>query len=146
MPFGRHCAGRRFPRALPPAPSVVDPRRRMRLCLIGFVAPVVVVFARAVQREFSEGAAFRSEAAKPLVRRQSLPGVRGRILARNGTVLAYDKKILALAVHYRWLEEPPDPQWLRWMARSRLSAAERRHRERVAAEEAPGRGEGAAGA
>ena len=108
----------------------------MRLCLIGFVAPLVVVFARAVQLEFSEGAAFRSEAAKPLVRRQSLPGVRGRILARNGTVLAYDKKILALAVHYRWLEEPPDPQWLRWMARSRLSAAERRHRERVAAEEA----------
>jgi len=66
----------------------------MRLCLIGFVAPLVVVFARAVQLEFSEGAAFRSEAAKPLVRRQSLPGVRGRILARNGTVLAYDNERL----------------------------------------------------
>src|SRR3990170_4461687 len=96
MPFGRHFARRRFHRALPPAPSVVDPRRRMRLCLVGFVAPLVVVFARAVQLEFSEGAAFPFEADKPLVRRQSLPGVRGRILARNGTVLAYDKRILDL--------------------------------------------------
>jgi len=108
----------------------------MRLLLVGFVVLLTAVFSRLVELELTQGAAFRSEAAKPLVRRQSLPGVRGRILARNGTVLAYDREILALAVHYRWLEEPPNPRWLRYMARSRLSAAERKDPERVAAEEA----------
>jgi penicillin-binding protein 2 len=93
------------------------------------------VLGRVVQLEMSQGPAFRAQAAKPLVRRRSVPGVRGRILARNGTVLACDKEILGLAVHYRWLEEPPDPQWLRWTARSRLSKKERKDPERVAAEE-----------
>jgi len=123
------------------APAVVDSRRRVRLCLIGFLVLLMVVFGRVVQLEVTDGAAFRAQAAKPLVRRHTLPGVRGRILARNGTVLAHGKKVLALAVHYRWLEEPPDPQWLRWTARSRLSRAERKDPERVAAEEARVRAE-----
>ncbi len=116
--------------------AVVDSRRRIRLCLAGFALLLVGVFGRAVQLEVTQGDAFRSEAARPLVRRHSVPGVRGRILARNGTVLACDKEVLALAVHYRWLEEPPNPRWLRWTARSRLSRAERKDPRRVAAEEA----------
>ena len=118
-----------------PAPAAVDSRRRARVCLIGFVVLLLVVFGRVVQLEVTQGAAFRAEASKPLVRRQSLPGVRGRILARNGTVLAHDKKILCVAVHYRWLEQPPDPRWLRWTARRRLSANQRKDPKRVAAEE-----------
>ena len=125
------------PRILNPgAGAVVDSRRRMRICLVGVVVLMIGVFGRAVQLEVTEGAAFRSEAANPLVRRHSLPGVRGRILARNGTVLACDKEVLALAVHYRWLEEPAHPRWLRWTARSRLSRTGRKRPERVAAEEA----------
>ncbi len=125
------------PRILNPAAgAVVDSRRRIRICLAGFVVLLLGVFARAVQLEATRGAAFRAEAARPLVRRHSLPGARGRILARNGTVLACDKEVLALAVHYRWLEEPAHPRWLRWTARSRLSPTERRKPERVAAEEA----------
>ena len=118
------------------APSVVDPRRRLRICLAGFVLLLLLVFGRMVQLEVSHGAAFRSEAARPLVRRKSVPGVRGRILARNGTVLAYDKKILALAVHYRYLEEPPNPRWLRLAARRRLSSQDRKNPRLVAEEEA----------
>jgi penicillin-binding protein 2 len=119
-----------------PRRPAVDSRRRIRLCLLGFVVALLIVFSRAVQLEVTQGEAFRSQAAEPLVRRHSLPGVRGRILARDGTVLACDKKTLALAVHYRWLEEPANPRWLRWTARSRLSRAERRDAQRVAAEEA----------
>ncbi len=81
----------------------VDPRRRLRLCLWAFLILVGVIFGRVIQLEVSQGAAFRHEATKPLVRQESLLGVRGRILARNGTVLAYDKQTLALAVHYRYL-------------------------------------------
>ena len=42
-----------------------------------------------------------------------LPAARGRILARDGTVLACDRTIHAVAVEYRWLQEPPDARWLR---------------------------------
>lgn len=122
-------------------PAVVDSRRRLRICLGGFAALLIVVFGRAVQLEVAQGAAFRAEATRPLQRPRSLPGVRGRILARDGTVLAYDKEILALAVHYRYLEQPPNPRWLRFAARSRLSRAERKDPGRVAAEEARVRSE-----
>ena len=118
------------------APTVVDPRRRLRLCRSLFLGLLAVVFARAVQLEVTQGAAFREEALKPLVREKALPGVRGRILARDGTVLACDKKVLSLAVHYRYLQEPPDARWLHRTAVARLKRAERRDRQRVAAEEA----------
>lgn len=115
--------------------GVVDSRRRLRICLGGFVVLLLVVFGRAVQLELSQGAAFRAEATRPLKRTTSLPGIRGRILARDGTVLAYDKRVLALAVHYRYLQQPPDPRWLRFAARARLSPAQREDPQRVAAEQ-----------
>ena len=87
-------------------PAAVDSRRRMRIVLIGFLVLLSIVFARAVQLEVTQGAAFRAETAKPLRREQSLPGVRGRILAADGTVLACDRESFALAVPYRWLSEP----------------------------------------
>ena len=124
-----------------PPPAVVDSRLRLRVCLVGFVLLLVVVFARVVQLEVSQGAAFRSQAAKPLARRQSLPGVRGRILARDGTVLAYDKKVLALAVHYRHLQQQPDPRWLKWAARKRLSPAGRKDPARLREEQSRVRAE-----
>lgn len=116
--------------------ATVDARRRLRICALGFVVLCGIVLGRVVQLATTQGEAFRQQAAKPLERRQSLPGVRGRILARNGAVLAHDKKALALAVQYRYLEDPPDARWLRGRARSRLSRAQRKDRERVAAEEA----------
>jgi penicillin-binding protein 2 len=116
-------------------PAVVDSRRRLRICLGGFLLLMAVVFGRAVQLEMTQGADFRAEATRPLKREKSLPGVRGRILARDGTVLACDKEILALAVHYRYLQQPPDAGWLRREARWRLSRAERKNPQRMAAEE-----------
>ncbi len=118
------------------AVAVIDSRRRLRICLIGFVALLALVFGRVVHLEVTQGAAFRSEAARPLSRHRNLPGVRGRILARDGTVLAYDKEILALAVHYRYLQEPPDADWLRRKARAQLTGRQRKDPQRIAAEEA----------
>lgn len=131
MPIDWH----EFHRTRRATPAVVDSRRRLGVCLGGFVFLLVVVFSRAVQLEMTQGAAFRAEATKPLRRERSLPGVRGRILARDGTMLAYDRKVLALAVHYRYLEDPPDRRWLRRSARSRLNNAQRKDPRRVAAEE-----------
>ena len=74
-------------------------------------------------------------AAEPVVRKHTVPAMRGRILARDGTVLAYDQPLVNLALNYRWLEEPADTRWLYRMARARLSAAERRDSKRIAQEE-----------
>jgi len=117
------------------APAVVDPRRRLRICVGAFALLLAVIFVRAVQLEITQGAAFRAEARQPLRRERSIPGVRGRILARDGTVLAHDRQVLAVAVHYRYLEQPPDERWLRDTARRRLSRAERKDPVRVAAEQ-----------
>jgi penicillin-binding protein 2 len=97
-----------------------------------FVGLLAIVFARMVHLEWTQGAAFREEAGRPRTRSIERDAVRGRILARNGAVMAADKKQLALAVHYRWLETEPDPQWLRSQARSRLPKAKRRDPQCVA--------------
>ena len=113
----------------------VNSTRRLGICLTGFLLLLVIVFGRMVQLEVNQGAAFRLEAGRPLTRQRSLPGVRGRILARDGTVLAYDKKVLGVAVEYRFLEEPPDPAWLRRTARSGLSRKQRKNPRSLAAAE-----------
>jgi len=116
-------------------PVVVDPRRRLRICLAVFVAVLLVVFGRAAQLEVTQGAGFRAEALRPVEKQTVLPAARGRILARDGSVLACDRKVQAVAVQYRRLQEPPDAGWLRATARARMSKAERKDAAKVAAEQ-----------
>jgi len=97
--------------------AVVDSRRRLRICLLAFGLALAVVLGRAVQLELIEGAAFRTEATRPVQRERNLPGRRGRILARDGAVLACDREIPVLAVHYRYLKEPADADWSDRLAR-----------------------------
>jgi cell division protein FtsI/penicillin-binding protein 2 len=131
-PFDWH----QFRRDRQSEPPAIDPRRRLRICLAAFLAALGVVFGRMVQLEWTQGAGFREEAAKPPVRKQVVDAVRGRILARDGAVLACDQAVMAVAVHYRYLQAEPDPRWLRNTARSRLSRAHRKDPQLVAAEEA----------
>ncbi len=114
-------------------PAVVDPRRRLKICMTGFAAALLLVFGRVVQLETTQGAAFRREAMQPIEKEIVMPARRGRILARDGTVLARDRTVLALAVKYRRLQNPPDKRWLRAAVRSRLSKADRKDADKVAA-------------
>ena len=132
MPFD----WQQFHAAERPKTNVVDPRRRLRICLAGFVALLLVVFGRTVQLELTQGAGFRAEALRPVEKETTLPAPRGRILARDGTVLAYDRTTQAVAVHYRWLQNPPDERWLRTTVRARLSRGERQNGQKLAAEKA----------
>lgn len=116
-------------------PSIVDSRRRMNVCMACLAALLAIVLARMTQLEIRDGAAFRRQAARPLERRESLPGVRGRILGRNGAVLAVDEQTLAVAVQYRYLQQPPDAAWLRRTARRRLTPSQRKDPKRLAEEE-----------
>ncbi len=114
-------------------PAVVDPRRRLWIVFALFVVGLLIVAGRAVQLEANYGAAFRREALRPIEKKIVLPAARGRILARDGTVLAYDRTVEAVAIHYRWLQEPADDGWLRAQARSRLNRADRKNAEKAAA-------------
>src|SRR5262249_40970815 len=58
---------------------------------------------------------------------------RGRILSADGTVLACDRSLTCLAAPYRLLQQPPDAAWLRRIARSRLSPADRRDPRKILA-------------
>ncbi len=68
-------------------------------------------------------------------RLEPIPSHDGRILAAGGEVLAEDREVFALNVHYRWLEDPPDARWLRGMALSRLDRQARRDPRQIAREE-----------
>jgi penicillin-binding protein 2 len=115
-------------------PAVIDPRRRLRSCLGMFVLLLILVWCRIVQLEIGQGATFREEALRPIRREKPLPAARGRILARDGTVLAHDREIAAVAVQYRYLEEPPRQAWLEQQARRQLPKDQRRDAVRLARE------------
>ncbi|MBN1911009.1 MAG: hypothetical protein JW818_14785 [Pirellulales bacterium] len=135
MPRDRHVDWNRVYNEERPPVSAVDSKTRLGACVVIFVILLGVVFGRLVQLEAADGQAFRDRAARPVTERHEARGTRGRILARDGTVLAQDETVRALAVRYRYLQEPPDPTWLRSMARARLTRAQRRNPEDVAAAE-----------
>jgi penicillin-binding protein 2 len=64
-----------------------------------------------------------------------LPARDGRILA-DTMVLAADEERYTLQIHYRWLQQTPDPQWVAFQLRQRLSRTERRIPELVSKTEA----------
>lgn len=117
-------------------PDVVDSRPRLWLCVGLFLVTLTVIFGRAVHLELTQGEAFRAEARELVEREAELPAPRGQIVSADGAVLACDQPQPALSVHYRWLEELPNPAWLRRTALSRLSRVQRQNPAEVAAAEA----------
>src|SRR5438270_12974142 len=115
---------------------MVDYRRRLRWLLAGFIVACAGIFARLVALDLVHGDEYRGETARPTVKSRTIPAARGRILAHDGTVLATDRPLISLALAYRYLQQPPDPHWLRAAARSRLAPRDRRRAERIADEEA----------
>jgi penicillin-binding protein 2 len=107
---------------------------RLRWVLAGIAACAAVVMARVAALEMFYGEAYRAVVAEPIRRIEPIPAARGRILARDGTVLGSDRRISALAVQYRYFEQPPNPLWLELAARRRLPRAHKRDRTRIEVE------------
>ena len=106
---------------------------RLRWLFVIFAVCSLAIFARLVALEVRDGPEYRAQAAEPIFRERPIATIRGRILARDGTVLARDEPLASLAIDYRWIEQPSQPRWLRQMARARLSSADRRSPIRLAA-------------
>jgi len=60
---------------------------------------------------------------------ETIPATDGRIYSSDGQLLAYDDQLFALAIHYRWLEAPPNEIWWKQQARKRLTKSNRKNRQ-----------------
>jgi penicillin-binding protein 2 len=116
------------------------PTERPGLRLLGLglamVFPLVAIGLRFAQVQLTLGDEYRGEFEQSFERWEPIPSRDGRLLAAEGTVLAEDVELFRLKVHYRWLEEPADPGWLRSLALRRLDRRARRNAGLIAEAEA----------
>jgi penicillin-binding protein 2 len=110
------------------------PEHRLAILLGAIVMALVTVASRLVYVQGCLTERFAAEFDRTTEQLEEIPSHDGRILAADGEVLAEDREIFGVKVHYRWLEEPPDPTWLRGQALMRLDRPARRDPQRVARE------------
>ena len=110
------------------------PDRRLRVVMWLFAIPLCVVFLRLVD-VVADGPSWLVTSGPVRSVLEPIPARDGRILSADGQVLAEDIETFSVLVHYRWIERPVDPTWLRGQALSGLSRTERRDREAIAAAE-----------
>lgn len=108
-----------------PPRTVADPRRRLHGLAVLFAVCLLVVFGRCAHLAWGQREAYLAALSKPTARTVATLAPRGRILSRDGIVLARDEATVALSVDYRHLCREPDAAWLRRQAISELTPAER---------------------
>ncbi len=108
-----------------------EPGVRLLWLFVVMTLPLLVVAGRLLHLQgfVAEGFAVETRHETEVV--EAIPARNGRIVASDGTVLAFDDERCRLLVHYRWLEEPPNDRWLRDEALARLSRSERRDKAKV---------------
>ena len=109
---------------------------RFRLLLAAFCLPLAAVGARVatIQVGYREVVLAGSDRLTP--RDEPVPAADGRTLSADGAVWAWDEARFEATVHYRHLQDPPDPDWLRGEVRARLTASKRGDAAAEAAAEA----------
>lgn len=108
------------------------PHLRLAVLFMAVLAPATVIVGRLAHVQTALADRFLIEWDRTRETEEPIPARDGRILTADGRVLAYDEPQFDLAVHYRWLEEPPDEPWLLQQARGRLQPMERRDVSRLA--------------
>lgn len=108
------------------------PRLRLVVLFMAFTLPVIPIVGRLAYVQIALADRFTSDWDRTQESEEPIPARDGRILTADGKVLAYDEPQFDLAVHYRWLEEPPNDAWLTQQARTRLKPTERRDRDKLA--------------
>jgi len=111
-----------------------DPDRRIGWLMALLTLPLLIVAVRLAHLQGRLQPEFLAVYSETRAVEEDLPARNGRILAADGLVLADDVMTYDVCVHYRWLEQPADPHWLRRQAWSRLSRSERRQSALVASE------------
>lgn len=102
------------------------PGMRLGLWFVLCAACLGGIALRLVQLQWKLSGAYLAEFNRTIEKREPIPSRDGRILTAEGHVLAEDVEIFSVQAHYRWLEEPVNPGWLKQQALSRLKRADRR--------------------
>lgn len=113
--------------------EMIPPGSSVRLYSIGavFVAVSVLIFARLAWVQLNLTDEYLASLEKTTTEYEVIPARDGRILA-GSDVFAADEDRYVLQIHYRWLQTVPDPVWIDFEIRQRLSAKERRDQQLVA--------------
>ena len=64
---------------------------------------------------------------------EPVSAIDGRILSADGQVLAYDHQTFHVYISYRWLQDPPDPRWLKSQIKALLTPEQRHDKDLVEA-------------
>ncbi|MDB5340348.1 MAG: Peptidoglycan glycosyltransferase [Planctomycetaceae bacterium] len=110
------------------------PLVRLALLFAVIVCPLVVVGWRVGRLQIEMAGVYAGEFSKLTEQIEEIPCLDGSILTSDGQIAAEDVAGLEVQVHYRWIEEPPDPRWVKSKVVARIPRAERRKPERIEAE------------
>ncbi|MEQ9407334.1 MAG: penicillin-binding transpeptidase domain-containing protein [Fuerstiella sp.] len=107
--------------------SLIDPPSGFRFGLLAtiFFLVTIVILGRTAWVQGVLTDRYLAALNTTVIDEEILPARDGRILTESSVVLASDVDQYAVQVHYRWLQNPIDPAWLRRELRRRLSRTER---------------------
>lgn len=110
------------------------PMVRLAILFLAITFPLTVVGFRVRSLQTDKAGGYASEFLRLTERTESIPCLDGSILSSDGQILVQDVVTADVEVHYRWIEEPPHPQWLKSKVSARLNRSERRRPDRVTEE------------
>jgi len=121
-------------RPRPVGGPLIDQAPQLRLWILFalFLVPVAIIIVRLyyVQNVIADRYITAWDQTQETL--EPIPARDGRILTADGRVLAFDQPRFDLALQYRWLEDPPNSDWLDSQARLLLKPAERRDKSKLA--------------
>lgn len=112
-----------------------SPELRLGIIYLLILIPVLIIVGRLAYVQLVLPPRYLAELTRSPSREESVPTPNGRIISADGRVLAHDVELFNLSAHYRWLEHPPNPLWLKQMARARLNRRDRRRPGKVLVEQ-----------
>ncbi len=107
--------------------ELIAPGNPSRLLIVAmlFLVTTVIILARIAWVQTMLPDRFLSYLEATTTEYELIPARDGRILTED-RVLAVDVEQYSVQVHYRWIQEPPEPEWIRQRIHQRLSREERR--------------------
>lgn len=112
-----------------------DPRRRPLILALFIIAVFTVIGVRVAYMQTAVASRYITPWQEFTVEEEEIPCRDGRILSRDGVVLAQDESRYDLSLDYRWLQNPPHPGWIRQQVSQQIPPQYRRDPARRAAVE-----------
>lgn len=113
--------------------SLIDPPADTRIFLLSglFAVAAIIVICRLAWVQTQLQSRYIEALSTTTIEYEVIPARDGRILTESSEVLAADVDQHRLQIHYRWLQDPVDENWLKRQVRRQLSRSERKDSQLV---------------